>query len=129
MPKKTNCLEFTIKGPPIPKDRPRFVSGRVVSTARLRRYEKHVGMIAEVSTMKNPGFRQIIEQPNQLFVDLWIYNLRSFKSAPDPDNIIKSVLDGMEGIIYENDRQVLPRVQAVEYECEQPRVELRIEVI
>jgi Holliday junction resolvase RusA-like endonuclease len=95
----------------------------------LRKYEKHVGVIAEVSTMKNPEFRNIIKQPTQLFIDFYIHNLRSFKSAPDPDNIIKSVLDGMEGIIYENDRQVLPRVQAVEYECEQPRVELRIEVI
>jgi Holliday junction resolvase RusA-like endonuclease len=101
----------------------------VYTPHRTRKYEKYCGQIAFVVKLHHPAFREIIEQPIQLFVDFYIYHDRKYKSCPDPDNVIKSVLDGLQKVIYEDDRQVLPRVQVVEYECKQPRVELRIEVI
>ena len=44
----------------------------------------------------------------------------------DSHNQIKLLLDGLEEIVYINDRYVLPRIQAVEYDKENPRLELHI---
>lgn len=44
----------------------------------------------------------------------------------DSHNQIKLLLDGLEGIVYVNDRYVLPRIQAVEYDKTNPRLELLI---
>jgi len=35
------------------------------------------------------------------------------KRHPDQDNVIKSIQDGLQGVIWENDKTVLPRVMSV----------------
>ncbi len=42
----------------------------------------------------------------------------------DSHNMLKLLLDVMQGIVYENDYYVLPRIQAVEYDVNEPRVEV-----
>lgn len=44
----------------------------------------------------------------------------------DSHNMLKLLLDVMQGQIYKNDYYVLPRIQAVEYDKENPRVEICI---
>ncbi len=44
----------------------------------------------------------------------------------DSHNQIKLLLDGLEEVVYINDRYVLPRIQAVEYDKAHPRLELHI---
>lgn len=44
----------------------------------------------------------------------------------DSHNMLKLLLDVMQGTVYENDYYVLPRIQAVEYDNEKPRVEVCI---
>lgn len=44
----------------------------------------------------------------------------------DSHNMLKLLLDIMQGIVYENDYYVMPRIQAVEYDKENPRVEVYI---
>ncbi len=44
----------------------------------------------------------------------------------DSHNCLKLLLDVMQGYVYENDYTVLPRIQSVEYDKENPRVELRV---
>jgi crossover junction endodeoxyribonuclease RusA len=44
----------------------------------------------------------------------------------DSHNCLKLLLDVMQGIVYQNDYFVLPRIQSVEYDKDNPRVELRI---
>lgn len=46
----------------------------------------------------------------------------------DASNCLKLLLDVMEGIVYENDMTALPRIQSVEYDKENPRVEMRVSV-
>ncbi len=40
----------------------------------------------------------------------------------DSHNMLKLLLDIMQGIVYENDYYVQPRIQSVEYDKENPRV-------
>ena len=42
----------------------------------------------------------------------------------DSHNMLKLLLDVMQGIIFENDYYAMPRIQAVEYDTENPRVEV-----
>lgn len=42
----------------------------------------------------------------------------------DSHNMLKLLLDVMEGIVYKNDYYVCPRIQSVEYDKKNPRIEL-----
>lgn len=44
----------------------------------------------------------------------------------DSHNMLKLLLDVMQGIVFDNDYYVMPRIQAVEYDAEKPRVEVCI---
>lgn len=67
------------------------------------------------------------KMPNRsvwLYVDLVFYF--QDRRIRDSHNCLKLLLDVMQGIAYQNDYFVLPRIQSVEYDKENPRVELRI---
>ena len=42
----------------------------------------------------------------------------------DAHNCLKILMDVLEGIVYENDYTVMPRIQFVEYDKDNPRVEI-----
>lgn len=48
------------------------------------------------------------------------------KRIRDSHNMIKIIMDVMESVVFENDYYALPRIQSVEYDKENPRVEIRI---
>jgi len=113
-------LQFTIPGPPIGKGRPRFssVGGRPRSytPAVTRDYES---LIAARAAEAMAG-----REPLQTPLTVYIYASMSipiswskakrqsaldgdiYPARPDVDNIAKTVLDGMNGVIYEDDAQV-----------------------
>lgn len=44
----------------------------------------------------------------------------------DSHNCLKILMDVMQGKVYQNDYSALPRIQGVEYDKENPRVELKV---
>ena len=48
------------------------------------------------------------------------------KRIRDSHNMIKLLMDVMQGIVFENDYYALPRIQGVEYDKEDPRIEVSI---
>lgn len=64
--------------------------------------------------------------------NIWIYIDMVFyfpdRRIRDSHNCLKILLDALEGLVYENDMNVLPRIQSVEYDKENPRVELVVSV-
>lgn len=44
----------------------------------------------------------------------------------DSHNLLKLLLDVMEGVIYDNDYYAMPRIQSVEYDTQNPRAEIFI---
>ncbi len=91
--------KITIPGRPVPKGRPRLgVRGRtayVYTPPETREYERLVGLVA-----KSAGCRPV-EGP--VSVELDIFTQRRM----DVDNVAKSVLDGLNGVAYEDDNQVV----------------------
>ena len=88
---------FTIPGRPVPKQRPRLGKNGIVYTPKnCREYEKRVAAAAYTV------FRRPYAGPVALEVNLFL------ASRPgDLDNYVKAVSDGMNGIAYQDDRQVV----------------------
>ena len=61
---------------------------------------------------------------------IWLYADMVFyfqdRRIRDSHNCLKLLLDVMQGVVYQNDYYVLPRIQSVEYDKDHPRVEVRI---
>lgn len=59
---------------------------------------------------------------------VWLYMDLVFyfpdRRRRDSHNMLKVLLDALESIVYEDDMYVMPRIQSVEYDDEDPRVEL-----
>lgn len=59
-----------------------------------------------------------------LYIDLVFYF--PDRRIRDSHNCLKLLLDVMETTVYENDYFVLPRIMSVEYDKENPRVEVKV---
>ena len=57
-----------------------------------------------------------------LYADMWFF--MPDKRKRDSHNTLKILLDVIEGFVYENDFYVMPRIQQVGYDKENPRVEI-----
>lgn len=107
--------KFVVPGKPVAKDRPRMNNaGKMYTPLKTKAYEELVHAKA----------REVMREPlrGDVRVDIKIYakNLRG-----DIDNIAKTILDGMTGVAYLNDRQVkVLYVEAMESMFERVEVDL-----
>lgn len=114
-------ISFTIEGGPVPKGRPRFTrSGHTYTPDTTRKYEALVTARAKEAMI---GKRKI-EKPNAVRVDIlaifpvpssWskkrrtaaLQGVEHHVSKPDLDNVAKAALDGINGVVFEDDSQVV----------------------
>lgn len=89
-------IAFTVPGHPQPKQRPRFGRRSVYTPEATRAYEKFVGYCAR-QAMQGEMLR------GPVAVDMVVWT----RGKADVDNLAKAVLDGMRGIVYEDDSQVV----------------------
>ena len=93
---------ITVPGRPVPKGRPRLgVRGRkafVYTPERTKAYEETVGWHARAAVQGDA-----LECPVAVVIDLYLYG----KQRIDVDNCAKSILDGMNKIVYTDDNQVV----------------------
>lgn len=102
-------LYFTVEGLPQPKERPRFATKdrrgkplrkpRVFTPSRTGAYEKLVGLEA-IAAMKRSGVREFT---GSVSLEAWVYA----DSQRDGDNVLKAIADGLQGVAFGNDSQVL----------------------
>lgn len=112
-------IRIIIPGRPVPKQRPRFGrGGHVYTPSKTKQYEELVGWYA----------KQYIPQPINENIALHIRVYVKNNVFPDIDNIAKSIMDGLNGIAYNDDKQVacltIQRLQG-----EEERAEIEIEKI
>ena len=112
---------ITIPGRPVPKGRPRLgVHGRkayVYTPPITKEYEKLVGWVARCAGCKP------LNGPLAVKLHLFIRG-----RSGDVDNYCKSILDGLNGVAYEDDDQVI-ELQVRKYKVkrkEEERVEIEI---
>jgi len=99
-------MKFTIEipGKPVGKERPRFNrnTGAVYTPKRTREYE---GRVAESAML----FDVTLMRDVQLLVYWGVGATKAGpppKRIPDVDNVLKSIMDGLEGVAYESDSEV-----------------------
>lgn len=138
-------LNFSILGTPTGKGRPRFYRGRAVTPKKTRDYEtlvRHEAQQALEHMVQLPNF----EAPCEVTIDAYYSIPKSYTKKqrrqiaesgawvvrpgkPDLDNAIKEILDGMNGIVYRDDVQVVS-LRAKKHWCEGeelPRVNVKVE--
>ncbi|NPV72134.1 MAG: RusA family crossover junction endodeoxyribonuclease [Firmicutes bacterium] len=103
-------IRFTVPGRPVPKARHRatLIGGKIVSYTprKVREFEQAVGWAAKAARVP------MLEGP--LAVEIHCY-VDPRRAIPDSDNLAKSVLDGLNGVAWHDDRQVVD-VRCVRHE-------------
>ena len=106
-------LEFFVEGNPVPKQS--FNMGKYGGYPKkgVKEWEELIGWQAKLCHRGTP-------LQGNLQVDMQFY--LGHKRRVDLDNLSKSVLDGMNGIVYEDDRQVVKLYLEKYYDKERPGV-------
>jgi Holliday junction resolvase RusA-like endonuclease len=110
---------FNIYGDPVPKKRPRFTkTGRTYTPKETMTYEAEVAKMAKTAM----GSTDPLETPVAVYIYVALpippsYSKKRSEACltgfekpckkPDLDNLVKSVLDGMNGIVYQDDCQIV----------------------
>lgn len=125
---------ITVPGRPVPKGRPRTtLRGRkviVYTPAETVQYEQIVGMCG-----KNVVKGNMLKGPLEVHIKLYFNpqakkmtkagKWRKHTNVPDVDNCIKSILDGLNKIAFQDDDQV-KRIYAERFEDTNERAEIVI---
>ena len=100
-------LVFMFSLDPVAKARPRFARGRVFTPFKTERYEAHIAVVAAAQMNGSP----MIEGPIYAKFRFIFKRKKSVTRAhhiirPDLDNLIKAILDGLNGVAFKDDAQV-----------------------
>jgi Holliday junction resolvase RusA-like endonuclease len=124
---------IVVEGQPKSKGRPRFARGRAYTPASTLQYERLVAAAA----------REVIAQPIAVNVQvdiIAVYRIPKswpkgqqaqaqrgdiMPTRPDIDNVIKIILDGLNGAAYVDDEQV-HMISAEKTYGDDPRVEIKL---
>lgn len=88
--------KIEIAARPVPKARPRLGSnGKMYTPRKTREFEELIGWTTR-SVVRKP-----IEKPVKVNIDVYS------KTRADIDNIAKAILDGLNGVAFLDDRQVV----------------------
>lgn len=109
-------MTFILWGEPVGKGRPRFWQGHAVTPPKTKAYENEVARIYKMyggEMMSGPvriavtaWYRIPKSASKKLKHQMEIGEVRPTKK-PDIDNVMKIIMDGLTGVAYEDDKQVV----------------------
>ena len=122
-------IEIVFYGTPIGKARPRFgrtKSGQVVTftAQKTRNFERDLRSLAQVAMIG----KTVLEGPVKVTLTACFSHKTKtgwHVSRPDLDNIIKAVLDALNGIVFDDDSAVCELVASKKYDSEE-RIEVQV---
>jgi Holliday junction resolvase RusA-like endonuclease len=121
-------FRFVVVGDPVGKQRPRVAGGHAYTPQKTRDYEILIQDNFMIQLGKNHYFTP--DEPVYVHVDITLPVPKSASKAqrekmlngeilpmvkPDGDNVLKSVLDALEGYAYSNDKQVIDQRSRKKY--------------
>jgi Holliday junction resolvase RusA-like endonuclease len=113
-------IEIEIPLTPVAQSRPRFAKGMVYEDYKVKRFKIDCKWLARKSYKGHPFKRDI-----PLHLETVFFVGGKEVSKPDLDNLIKSLLDALEGVIYENDSQIIKLTAAKVAFIGQPKILVR----
>lgn len=124
-------MKIVIPGQPIPKGRPRFARGRVYTPQRTKDYEERIAWYWKQSEHRTCLKSCTVEVHAYFKIPkTWskAKKLQALKGEVwnnvDCDNILK-ILDSLNGLAFEDDRQIVKATVEKSY-SEEPRLEIKI---
>ena len=116
-------LKFFVAGEPRAKQSFRSTGkGRGYTPARIKAWQADVGWVAQ-QTMRNAGFDgPVANRGFHVNLDFQLGDNRRI----DLDNLSKAVLDGLNGIVWDDDRNVIHLNLRKEIYPEQPGVRVNV---
>lgn len=130
-------MNLTIYGKPQPKERPRVYKGHGITPTRTKNYEL---MLAREWAANYP---KPLEGDLRVWITFYMPTPISWSKAkkeraeceiirpsvrPDIDNLVKIVLDGLNGVAFADDKQVV-ELMAAKYYSANPRTAILVEEI
>lgn len=114
-------MKFTIPGKPQPKQRPRFGKGRTYTSKETSTYEAVVAMSALMARPRgwDKSARYRVE----------ILAVFGDRRRRDLDNVVKSILDGCNVTVWNDDSQVDEIEIKRGYDKAEPRAEILVSII
>ena len=127
--KKKNIMKIKITADlnVIPFNRPRFKNGRGFNSARYSEFKENLGYKARTA-MKG---REPIKGAFKISIDFYKKSRQEFlnKNFGDLDNFIKSVMDSLNGICYEDDAQCVEFTRCRKFKSDEPKIIITIEEV
>lgn len=115
---------FVVEGPPQPKERPRRgFNGRWYTPKATAAYEHKVGACALAAGLR-PDAAESHAGEYRVVVRLWFKDRR----RRDVDNVVKSILDGLNGIAFVDDSQIAEMTVQRNMDRDCPRAEITVEL-
>lgn len=112
-------IMLRIPGPPTPKGRPRFTrQGRAYTPAKTKTYEDEVAMLGKAAMKGQEPFRTPVAvyvratfltpaSYSKTRTDACLAGYEQHIKRPDLDNIVKAITDGLNGVVYHDDSQIV----------------------
>ena len=123
---RLRSLAFTVHGTPIPKARARKGRGNHWHTpAATRKYETQIGWTARAALSALEGPRWPLDARYRVECAIYTPDAR----ARDCSNILKSVEDAMNEIVFNDDSQVIETATLKRIDRDDPRIDVRIYVL
>ena len=131
-------VTFTVIGKPQAKARPRITKkGYAYTPKKTLDFEN----LVKLSYLQQIGRSEMIKGPIELEVKFYWQIPKSYTKKkkesiikgellytkkPDLDNCIKSIMDALNEIVYEDDKQIVKIIASKHYTTEKARTEIRI---
>lgn len=140
-PAPIRSVAFVVAGEPVAKGRPRAFSSstgiRMHTPKATKAYERSVQAAAGAAMRGAIPFGRPVALYVAIFLPIpasWSKKKQTLArieviaatNKPDADNVLKAIKDGMNGIVYEDDSQVVEVAASKKYGTE-PRVEVRVQ--
>lgn len=112
-------IVFTVNGQPIPKARPRVGKHSTYTPEKTAAWETAVGWAARMAGA----------EPLTGDLSVTLLFRRKGIARADLDNLCKSALDGLNGIAFDDDAQIIELSARVAYKSTAPGVTISIEEV
>ena len=131
---KGQTMKVTIEGEPKGKGRPRFYNGHAVTPQTTRDYEEEAALAYKAKVKKTyhgavgvriRAYFKIPKGVSKAVRQMMEDGVRRPTKKPDIDNIDKIILDALNGIAFDDDKQVVEETLSKFYSVH-PRVEVEV---